>query len=130
MALTNDLVHFKLSEFKHPELVDANAAAMLDEVRQRYGKPLVLTSDARTVAENNALPGSSPTSLHLQGRAFDLEWIGDSADRFQFVWAVMGVTRLYGFQPELEFVLTGASQHVHLGWYPAGHVGELELRVS
>jgi Peptidase M15 len=128
MALANDLVYFKLSEFKHPELVDAAAAAMLDEVRGRYGKPLVLTSDARTPAENAALPGSSPTSLHLQGRAFDMEWIASAADRYQFVVAVLGTARLYGYQPELEFVLSGAEQHVHLGFYPAGHVGQLELR--
>lgn len=130
MALTTDLVHFKLSEFRHPELVDYDAARMLDEVRDRYGKPLVLTSDARTPDENAALPGSSPTSLHLVGRAFDVEWIGDAVDRFAFVSAVLGVTRLYGYMPEIEFVLAGPQQHVHLGWYPAGHAGQLELRVS
>ena len=130
MALTNNLVHFQLSEFRHPELVDAQAAVMLDEVRDRYNKPLVLTSDARTPEENAALAGSSLTSLHLVGRAFDLRWISDPWDRLAFVVAVIGVTRLYGYQPEIEFVLGGAEQHIHLGWYPAGHVGQLELRVS
>src|SRR5207245_3265460 len=99
MALTNNLVHFQLSEFRHPELVDAQAAVMLDEVRDRYGKPLALTSDARTVDENASLPGASPTSLHLLGRAFDLRCINNPADRYAFVVAVVGVARLYGYQP-------------------------------
>ena len=130
MALVSDLSHFALSEFKHPELVDLDAATMLNEVRDRYGKPLVLTSDARTPAENAALPGSSPTSLHLQGRAFDLQWLPDAPDRWKFVCAVVGVQRLYGYQPELEFVLSGPQQHVHLGWYKGAHPGQLELRLT
>ena len=71
MALTHDLPSFKLAEFRHPEIVDPEAADFLQAVRERYGRPLTLTSDGRT-AEENAAAGGSLTSWHLRGRAFDV----------------------------------------------------------
>ena len=79
---------FRPREFRHPELVEAEAAHFLDAMRETYGAPLVLTSDARTPEENAAARGSSPTSLHLQGRAFDLQWIPDPEALWRLVDAV------------------------------------------
>lgn len=52
-------------------LVDEGALDRLQEVRQRVGKPLRINSAYRSPAHNKAV-GGSPTSLHLQGRAFDV----------------------------------------------------------
>ena len=54
MAITSDTRFFKLSEFRHPELMDADFVDFLDHVRFEYGNPIILTSDARTPEENRA----------------------------------------------------------------------------
>jgi hypothetical protein len=71
MPLTRNLTNFALSEFRHPEIVDSEAADFLQSVRTLYSAPMTLTSDGRTEAENDAA-GGSPTSWHLKGRAFDV----------------------------------------------------------
>jgi uncharacterized protein YcbK (DUF882 family) len=51
--------------------VDANAARALDELREVFGEPLVVTSGARCPGHNKAV-GGEPGSWHLEGKAFDL----------------------------------------------------------
>lgn len=87
MPLLADLPHFALSEFRHPELVEQEAADFLESVRTLYGASLTLTSDART-REENAAAGGSPTSWHMRGRAFDVRAPADSAGWWRLVWAV------------------------------------------
>lgn len=117
------LSHFAVTEFRHPELVDYSAATFLDQLRGAYGAPIVLTSDARTKAENDAAPGSSPTSLHLLGRAFDLRWPGNEEQAWKFLAAFF---RTLGWTPpateravELELVYSKTDKHVHFGLYPS-----------
>ena len=125
------LRHFAYSEWKHPELLDYTAAVWLDDIRQTYGAPLELTSDARTLHENAATPGSSPTSLHLIGRAFDLRWIADPVAFWRFVDAVFLTS---GARPvELIFPYSVANRHIHLGLYPetaTPHQSRLEIRTD
>lgn len=109
------LHHFAWNEFKHPDLVAYPFAIFLDDVREAFGAPLVLTSDARTAAENAAANGS-PTSLHLQGRAADLHWTPNDAALARFVIAV--VTVAAGRPFELEIDVNAASPHLHLGLFP------------
>lgn len=130
MATLTGIKHFQASEFHHLELVDQDALRWLDAVRDRFGKPLVLTSDARTTDENAVLPGASASSLHLLGRAFDLRWNFDVRDTFALVSAVLHVSEVAGCAPELEFVLAGVERHIHLGWFLPGHPGQLELRAT
>jgi hypothetical protein len=118
MPLTTDLRYFKLSEFKHPELVDARAGFWLDELREEYGKSMILTDDARPAGV--IPPGGSAKSLHFKGRAFDLRirhftW----GDLWDFVGAVY---RLNARMPpsergvELEIVWSTKDKHGHIGF--------------
>ena len=109
-------------------MVEAEAAHFLDAVRETYGAPLVLTSDARTPEENAAARGSSPTSLHLQGRAFDLQWIPDPEALWRLVDAVYLVA---GRNPiELELVNSVTDKHIHLGCLASGRVSRLLIRAD
>lgn len=78
--------YFKPEEFKSrdgaespfpyevkPELLD-----FLDELRSRFGKPLLVTSGYRSPAHNKAV-GGVPNSFHTQGLAADLRPL-DAAD--------------------------------------------------
>jgi len=113
---------FKAAEFHHPDLVDHAAALFLDQLREHYGHFLWLTSDARTKAENSSASGSSPTSLHLLGRAFDLRWPGDEERMWQFL---EGFFLTLGWTPpitkpsvELELVHSATDKHIHFGLFP------------
>lgn len=123
------LRHFALTEFRHAELIDNAAAVFLDDVRELFGLPLTLTSDARTPEENAAASGSSPTSLHLLGRAFDLQWIADPGHLWRFVEAVYLAAGERAV--ELELVNGSTDRHIHVGLYPDdGHVSRLLVRAD
>ena len=128
MPVPSDLRWFKESEFKHPERVQTDAARFLDAVRHDYGGILMLTSDARTPEENAAASGSSPTSWHLHGRAFDLQWIQNPEALWRFVDSVYLVA---GEHPvELELVNSRADQHIHLAYLPEGRLSRLLIRAD
>lgn len=123
------LHYFAPTEFDHPELVDYSAATFLDQLRGAYGSPLTLTSDARTPAENAAAKGSSPTSLHLLGRAFDLRWPGNEEAAWKFLAAFF---RTLGWTPpateraaELELVYSTTDRHIHFGLFPTARPSRL-----
>lgn len=128
MPLTANLRYFRLDEFRHPELLEAEAAHFLDDVRAAYGQPLVLTSDARTPEENAAASGSSPTSWHLQGRAFDLKWITNPAALWRFVKAVYQVAGARGV--ELELVNSATDKHIHVALLPVQGGSRLLIRAD
>lgn len=117
--------HFAASEFWRPADMDAEFVVFLDGVRQAYGFPLTITSDARTLEEEEALPGHAEpasSSLHVAepalgrwARAVDLSWITDGVQRWAFVAAVLRVANGRGV--ELELVPFGGNRHVHLGLY-------------
>lgn len=117
--LTADLEFFKLSEFKHPERVDPDAAFWLNEVRREFGEPIILTDDARLPGD---LPsGGSTSSLHYLGRAFDIRsrhWTRETYWRF-----AAAVFRVQARMPrgdrkvELELVDSPRDKHAHLGFY-------------
>src|SRR5690348_10699290 len=92
---------FKASEFHHPEGMDYSYLVFLDNVRAAYGFPIVLTSDFRTPAENAAASGSSPTSLHLIGRAVDCVFPPTAAHVWDLVRAVQAVAGTRACELEL-----------------------------
>lgn len=111
---------FEEKEFKHPELMDTTFLLFLDKVRELSMFAFHLTSDARTKEENEALKssGSSPTSLHLKGRAVDFTWPKEKPWE-EFARLAMAVPIARDMLPnrfgyELELVLDG---HVHLGLF-------------
>ena len=117
--------HFQASEFRRPLDMDNEFMVFLDGVRDAYGSPLTITSDARTVQEEEALPGHAepPTSsLHVAdpdngiwARAVDFPWILAGSARWAFTTAVMQVAN--GRPVELEFVPFGTNAHIHLGLF-------------
>lgn len=128
MPIRSPLRWFALSEFRHPDLVLDEASVWLDDIRDAYGHALVLTSDARTPEENAAASGSSPTSWHLQGRAFDLRYPPTP----ELVWAfVRAVVRVSGERPvELELVHSAADSHLHLALLPEGRPSRLLVQAD
>lgn len=54
----------------YPAVIDAQLVKNLDHLRKNYGK-ITITSGLRCKWKNNSLPGSSPTSRHLEGKAAD-----------------------------------------------------------
>src|SRR6267378_3965264 len=128
MPITSALRHFQSSEFKHPELVANEAAVWLDDIREYADFPFVLTSDARTPEENAAASGSSPTSLHLQGRAFDLRYPATDEQAWKLVDAVMLVSGARAV--ELELVHSAIDKHVHVALLPSGKASRLIVRAD
>lgn len=72
--------HFKPSEFKcrckraecdAPE-IDKAFLAKLEELREKWGRPLVVTSGLRCAWHNDQIKGA-PKSMHLVGKAADLK---------------------------------------------------------
>lgn len=108
--------HFAPSEFKHFDRCDPAALAFLDDVRERCGFPLVVTDDARL--PEDAPSGSSPTSLHYLGRAFDLRWPPSREAVWTFVAAVIKQQEVSGLGVELELVNGPSDRHLHLGVFP------------
>jgi len=123
------ITHFPPAEWRHPELVDYSAATLLNSWRDAAGVPFTLTSDGRTAAENAAASGSSPTSLHLLGRAFDIRWPGNE----EVIWRVLeGLFLALGWKPpqdkrsiELEMVHSDRDKHLHLGSFADGRPSRL-----
>ena len=59
-----------------PEELQDNAdytLQRLDDIREAYGHPIVITSGYRCPALNKAV-GGKPTSQHLKAQAADLKW--------------------------------------------------------
>jgi uncharacterized protein YcbK (DUF882 family) len=67
--------HFKLREFQCRccglVKLSAELLAKLEELRDKWGAPLVLTSGYRCAPHNRAVGGAS-SSLHLKGAAADI----------------------------------------------------------
>lgn len=68
-------------------LVDYQALEMLDRFRDDIGAPIFVTSAYRDHAHNAAV-GSQPTSLHRQGRAFDI-WVNRVTPYELAQWAAL-----------------------------------------
>ena len=128
MPITSKLRWFKPEEFRHHELVLDQAAVWLDDIREYYDSPLIVTSDARTPEENAAASGSSPTSWHLQGRAFDLRYPGSPELVWDLVHAIMVVS---GSRPvELELVNSARDRHVHIALLPEDRQSRCLIRAD
>lgn len=72
--------HFSRHEFECKcgcgfNVVDAQLLEMLEDVRERFMKPVKINSAARCPEHNKAV-GGSPTSQHLLGKAADIV-VGD-----------------------------------------------------
>ena len=76
--------HFRVREFRcrdgsDPIFVDDTLVALLQQIRQHFGKPLTITSAYRTPTHNKACGGAA-YSQHLYGRAADFKIAGVGPD--------------------------------------------------
>lgn len=130
--LVTGLPNFALTDFKHPELVDPVAAALLQRIRTTFGIPMVLTDDARLPGD--VPEGGSLTSLHYQGRAFDIrcrDWV--PSQMWHFVTAVQSVAESLALPQagvELELVWSDTDKHCHVGFHLDGRADTLIVRAT
>jgi hypothetical protein len=117
------LKYFKWSEFRHPELCDYPFIVFLDQVRYEYGNPIVLTSDARTAAENEAASGHAEHSRHLAGQAVDMKFPPTANHLWRLVESIVRVAGERAI--ELEIVWGPSDRHVHLGFLEPGKASRL-----
>ena len=81
------LKYFTYEEFDSPDvqgsgqLMNEELLNMLDVVRKKYGKSIVINSGYRT-AKHNAKVGGTPASSHTKGLAVDIK-CNNSVDRFK-----------------------------------------------
>lgn len=54
-------------------LFDQDFLTMLQDIRDRYGKPLTISSGYRCKSHNKTV-GGAPRSLHMRGKAADIVW--------------------------------------------------------
>ena len=87
--------YFNYSEFDSPDvqgsgqMMDKTLLEMLDEVRDKFDKPIHITSGFRTPAHNEVV-GGVETSSHLKGLAVDID-CKKSTDRFDLINCLLDV---------------------------------------
>ena len=87
--------YFNYSEFDSPDvqgsgqLMDKELLEMLDDVRDKFDKPIHINSGYRTPAHNEAV-GGTENSSHLKGLAVDIA-CDNSIDRFDLINCLLDV---------------------------------------
>lgn len=71
-------------------MMDENLLRMLDDLREKVGAPLVLSSAYRCKAHNASLDEAVEDSSHTKGKAVDIKCI-DSRTRFKILKAAFEV---------------------------------------
>lgn len=80
----NISAHFKVKEFhsrKDPAdlvKVDERLIALLENIRNHTGKPVIVNSGYRSAAYNATIKGAVSNSQHVQGKAADIRIAGVS----------------------------------------------------
>lgn len=85
----------------------------LDQLRERYGKPLVVTSGYRCPSYNSKVSSTGPTGPHTTGKAADLRVDRGDAYRLLKLALDAGFTGI-GVQQK------GAGRFLHLDMLPSG----------
>lgn len=88
-------------------LVDETALDKLQELREKLGIPLIITSGYRSPEHNKAV-GGVPNSAHMKGIAFDIRMDNQDPDVFEIAAREVGF-RGFGYYPKQGFM------HIDLG---------------
>jgi len=83
-------------------MVDANAMDALQRLRDRIGRPLLLTSAYRSASHNRRV-GGAPKSLHLEAKAFDVRMENQDPHKFVEDAKACGFTGI-GYYPKQGFI--------------------------
>ena len=65
------VAEFACKDGSDPVFVDSSLAALLQKIRDHFGRPVVITSGYRTASHNKSVGGAA-YSQHLYGRAADI----------------------------------------------------------
>lgn len=108
------LRHFRREEFDYPDQVDPGLLQLLDEVRERAGVPIKVTSDRRTLSQHEALypdPATRPNSPHVRGHGIDFKPMPDTSEnRMAVLHAILDLWKS-GRWPRLGLEI--ATRHLH-----------------
>lgn len=87
--------NFKLSEFQSSDTgevkIDSRLLDKLQQLREKIGKPVIVTSGYRTPAHNQRV-GGHPNSYHMQGLAADIVVAGMTSREIATVAREVGFT--------------------------------------
>ena len=102
--------YFKQNEFLCPccrrQEMDFSFIAKIDKARGYAGVPFVITSGWRCKRKNDSLPGASPTSKHMTGKACDI-LVKDNYHRRKMLQALLNV-------PQLTVGVYANKPHMHV----------------
>jgi hypothetical protein len=111
-----NLTNFERREFRRPEIMQEDFLLALDELRNRCGFPLVITSDGRTEEDMNRIyrgvpENKRPNSPHKRGRAVDVQPVPNTPEKR--IILLHHITGMYmdGTLPRLG--LEVADRHIH-----------------
>lgn len=111
------LKNFKHEEFASPEQpmsglnMDQEFMLMLQDMRDKAGIPMFVTSGYRTESYNKAI-GGSPKSYHIQGMAADISYSNGQE-----------LGKLLKAAIEAGFTGIGIyNKHIHVDNRPSGHI--------
>lgn len=71
--------------------LDTEAMDKLQALRNRLGRPIIITSAYRSPAHNRAVGGAA-NSLHMQGKAFDVRMENQNPEEFETAARAVGFT--------------------------------------
>lgn len=119
--LLQDFKYFTASEFRcgckscaskaNPHKINAKLLTYLEQMRQHFGKPIIVTSGLRCKKFNASLSGSTKNSRHLLGMAADVYIKGvDPSDICKY-WKELNVGYCYYGTSNM-----GNAAHVQIGW--------------
>ena len=83
-------------------MIDEDAMDKLQALRNKLGRPILVTSAYRSKAHNAAV-GGAQESLHLQGKAFDIRMDNHDPGEFEVAARAVGFTG-FGFYPKQGFM--------------------------
>lgn len=119
--MLKDFSYFTVSEFKcncrkcrnnaNPTYLNAKLLTYLEQMRQHFGKPCVVTSGMRCNKYNRSLRGSAKNSRHLTGNAADVYIRGVSPAEICDYWKKLKVGYCYYGTKNM-----GNAAHVQIGW--------------
>jgi zinc D-Ala-D-Ala carboxypeptidase len=89
-------------------VVDPHALDALQELRDRLGKPIIISSAYRSVEHNSRLRGAVQNSRHLAGDAFDVSMANHDPEHFERHARAVGFSG-FGFYPKSNFM------HIDMG---------------
>ena len=99
----------------------ALVAAVLDPLREKYGKAIHVSSGYRCPAVNKSIPGSSLTSQHMQGEAADIFVDAGAKGNFEIGKLIVQL----GNFDQVIFENVGANdllpQWIHVSWKRQGY---------